>query len=181
MAALAERTTIQCIKIVPATGAIRIERIVEVVRDGQVIAASVPAVQEFGPEKDLSALELEPSVLAIAAAVWTPEQITASVQAMFSEMRAQHQSMQAEHDQRLADLERSRKAVAAAHAELDVEHATLAERAERITADRTELFVQSEGVRELRDLFAQSESARALRDGAASTALTAPPAPAAGV
>jgi hypothetical protein len=147
MSTLIENSVIQSIKIVPATGTIEVERVTQVLRDGEVIATGAPATQKLAPDQDLTAMELEAIVLSVAGAAWTSGQVTDAATALFATMTAQHAQWQAAQDQRLADVERTRAAVAAANAELDAEHATLADRSAKITADRAELFAQSEAIR----------------------------------
>lgn len=154
MSTLTENIIIQSIKVDPATGTIEVERVTQVLRDGDVIATGAPAIQKLTPDQDLAAMGLETLVMAVAGAAWTPEHVEAATGAMFSRMHAQHLDMeaqhvqrQAEHDQRLAALERSREAVAAAHLELDAEHATLNERSDAISRRRADLFQQSEALR----------------------------------
>jgi hypothetical protein len=171
MSTLSERTVIQSIKVRPFTGAIEVERVSQVLRDGEVIAGSAPAVQMLGPAQDLSAMQLEPEVLAISAAAWSPAQVRAGTDALLAMLAERETAMQAVHDKAMRDeaaraaelarakqdndamsagLVQSREALAAAHRELDAEHATLAARSEKVTRDRAELFAQSEVIRKQR-------------------------------
>lgn len=148
--ALTERTVLQSIRV-SAGGRIEVERADQVLRDGEVIA-STSRVQVLEPDADLTQWELEPQVLAVAAAWWTPQQLDQALAGMLDRMRqAQDQAasrlqaaqeLLAREEAALAGAERTRAALAAAHAELDVEHATLAQRASEIAAERNGLFAQ---------------------------------------
>ena len=125
------------------------------------------------PGADLTGQPVD--VLAIAAAIWTPEQVRAGTDALLALLAEREAVLQEAHDKAVRDeaaraadlqrkqqdndatqagLERSSAALAAAHRELDAEHATLAERSEKITADRADLFAQADAIRTKRPQLA---------------------------
>ena len=148
--ALTERTVLLSIKV-EASGRIEVERADQVLRDGELIA-STSRVQVLEPDADLTQAGIEPQVLAAAAAWWTPQQQAQGVAAMLDRMRqAQEQAasrlqatqeLLAREEAALAGAKRTRAAVLAAHAELDAEHASLAQRSAEIAAERNGLFAQ---------------------------------------
>lgn len=146
MSTLTERTVIASIKVL-ADGSIEVERAAQVLRDDEVIA-SATSTQVLTVDQDLSAIELESPVLAVMAAVWTPEQVKTAADKLLAAMRETHQRQADDNAKALADLQRSREAVRAASKELDDEHAELATRSSKIAADRTAMLAEREALRQ---------------------------------
>jgi hypothetical protein len=121
MSELSERTVIHCIKLLPG-GRIEVERAEQVLRGDEVIHSRTVA-QALDPGQDLSGLALEPEVLAVAAAVWTPAQIEDAIAAMLEAMRAGHAVLQAAERDAEAALEATRADNAAKELEQQQAHA----------------------------------------------------------
>jgi chromosome segregation ATPase len=155
---LTERTVIDTIAYSPATAAITITRALEVLRGDEVIHREL-ADQVIGPADDLE--DLEPQVLAVAAAVWSAGDVKSAVSSLLEAARASHAQRKAEGEKMATDLEdqqrtielsmehaqRQSEALKAAHAELDVEHATLNARSDEVSRRRADLFEQGESLR----------------------------------
>lgn len=166
--ALVEKTVLRSVSVID--GRLEVVRAEQVLRD-DVVIHSTDATQVLTADVDLTALQLEPVVLAIAAAVWTPEHVCAACDALLQGMSERHSEIAAADRQKLQErldeqqrlqaqlaeqeqetqaraqaLERSRAAVAAAHRELDEEHQVLAARSEEITALRASTFAERERV-----------------------------------
>ena len=175
---LTERTVIHAIRVQLPERAIEVTRAHQVLRDGEVIVSTLQeGVQRFVPELPVpEGIELEPELLAVLAAVWTPADVAAAGAALVEVMarvhaeamdkqRAQLAELEqaskacaarmADHEEVLQALKRSGEAVAAAHRELEAEHQVLAERSAKVTADRAELFTQAESIRKQRPKLAK--------------------------
>lgn len=156
--ALIERNVIQSITA-HADGRVEVLRQLQALRDDEVIH-STAATQTIAPGDDLPA-QLEPQVLAVVAATWTPEQTAAARDALLARIHSDFDRLDAEQLERKASLDelrrqndaaevalqRSRQAIAASHDELDAEHATLATRHESVTQARADLFRRHEQIR----------------------------------
>jgi flagellar motility protein MotE (MotC chaperone) len=114
-----------------------------VLRDDEVIHSRSDPVQVLDPSVDLASVELEPAVVAFAAAVWTPDVVQAAVEKLRDASRAAHANL----EESLQNLRRQMDAIAAAHKEVDAEHALLAERHEQVTKARSDLFRRHEQIR----------------------------------
>jgi DNA repair ATPase RecN len=178
--ALIERNSIQSITV-HADGSIEIQRLLQALRDEDVIH-STPAVQRLAPGDDLPS-DLEPQVLAVVAAAWTPEQLDAARDALLERIRRDADARDGLEQSRQTALKemarqndaaeqavlRSRAAIQASHDELDAEHATLAERHEAVTTARADLFHRHEQIR------AQHPKLDALLKDMAAAVPSAPP------
>jgi hypothetical protein len=146
MTTLTERTVLQSIRVL-AGGRIEVERVEQILRGDEVIhSRPILPPQVLEPGKDVPGADLEPEVLAVVAAAWTPQQLEASI----ASMRERICTAQAAADAALTDVKRTRDAVDAAHAELNAEQQTLAERAELVSTERSSLFAQHEAIRKQR-------------------------------
>jgi hypothetical protein len=205
MSTLTERSVIHWIKVLPS-GDIEINRADQVLRDG-VVVGGTDSTQQLQAGQDVSALALESEVLAIAAAVWWPDQVQAKAAEMLQAMRdncaslAAAQAEQAQlHEQAnaanhdaamLAQATRAHQLLTAEMATLDDLQKLIAQREELAQRDRDQAERDDARLLELlgrhkqheTDLIAQRErvlaETRELQASyAARDALTDSPAPA---
>lgn len=184
MSTLTERNIIQSITS-HSDGRVEVVRLLQALRGDEVVHSTTLA-QEIAPGDELSP-DLEPQVLAVLVATWTPEKMKAARDALLARIRKDFDLVDAEqrtrqeqlaearrqNDAAEAALTRSREAIRAAHGELDTEHATLARRHETVTQARSDLFARHEQIRAqhpkldamLKDLAAEISAPPALRTG----------------
>jgi chromosome segregation ATPase len=158
MSTLTERNQVQSITA-HADGRVEVVRLLQALRADEVVHSTTVS-QAIAPGDELPA-QLEPEVLAVIAAAWTPAKMDAARDALLARIRKNFDLVDAEQlarQERLAEairqndaaeeaLTRSRQAIQASHAELDTEHATLAERHETVTQARSDLFRRHEQIR----------------------------------
>jgi hypothetical protein len=96
MQTLSEQIVLASVTVL-ANGDLRVERVAQILRAGE-LAHSTPSIEFIAAGDDLSRLELEPIVLQLAAAAWSPAQIQAAADRTLETMRANAVALQAEQD-----------------------------------------------------------------------------------
>jgi hypothetical protein len=139
MSTLTERSVIHWIKVL-ATGDIEIAGADQVLRNDVVVGGD-DVTQLLQAGQDLSALDLPPNVLAIAAAVWWPDQVQAKAAEMLQAMRDNYASFAAAQAEQAQLLEQANAVnhQAALAAAAQREHELQA--AEQAAADRLQAQV----------------------------------------